>query len=141
MKTLLAIALSLAAFNSFANTTDTLTSVLPVGSYSGSNDRGACTVEVSSANASRKAINVTVSENAATVSKLVVDGSEFRFRANKKEFVQTDTVFTDSDRTSYNENIIRTTIAGDNQLYVVTSQATVDNTDRNETVAECVIDL
>jgi hypothetical protein len=145
MKTLLAIALSLAAFNSFARipmqtcSGKDFSNYLATGSYVGQTDQGvSCQVDVSNSGANT-IVNVISGDNA--VSKIIRSNSQAGCNSGLKIFVQTDDVYTNSDRTSYTENIIRTNLTNNNQLYVVTSQATVDNTDRNETVAECVIDL
>lgn len=145
MKILLALAMSLAALNSFASDSsavDKLTSYLPVGSYSGATDQGsACQVNVSEVNYPKKDIRVRVIEGNNDLSKIIANGSVFRYRDYKKEFIQSDHTVIGSDDVNYVERIIRTVNAGDNKLYVVVSYSTMLNTNAETQVAECVINL
>ncbi|MBC7539150.1 MAG: hypothetical protein H7281_10035 [Bacteriovorax sp.] len=145
MKILLALAISLAAFNSFASGSDAvnkLTSYLPIGSYTGSTDQGtACLVSVSEVNYPKKDIQVRVIEGNNDLTKLVTEGSEFGFKDYKKEFIQIDHTIVGNDDVNYVERIIRTVNAGDNKLYVVVSFSAVFNTNTDTQVAECIINL
>jgi hypothetical protein len=145
MKILLALAMTLAAFNSFASgssAADKLTSYLPIGNYTGSTDQGtACSVSVSQVNYPKKDIQVRVIEGNIDLTKLIVDGSEFGYKDYKREFIQTDHTVIGNDDVNYVERIIRTVNAGDNKQYVVVSFSAVFNTNADTQVAECIINL
>lgn len=145
MKILLAVAICLTTVCSFAastNAVDKLTTYLPVGSYSGKTDQGrACSVSVNEVNYPDKDIQVRITEGKKDLTKLIAAGSEFSYKDYKKEFIQTERTLINDDDTTYVERIIRTVNAGDNKLYVVVSFNTVINTESDEQVAECVINL
>lgn len=145
MKSLIATALLIASFSTFAgeaSSVDSLLSVLPLGKHEGIDDRAqACSVSVTEANFPAKAISVTVENNKTKIFKTITDGSEFLFRAYKKEFIQTDRYYVDSTRSSYVDRIIRTVIAGDNSLYVVVANETTVNRERVVEMIECVVNL
>ena len=145
MKILLALAICLTSFGSFAaNTTavDKLTAYLPIGSYSGKTDQGvACLVFVSEVNYPDNDIQVRVIEGSHDLTKLVAAGSEFSYKDFKKEFIQTERTLINDDDTTYVERIIRTVSAGNKRQYVVVAFNTVINTQSDNQVAECIINL
>lgn len=145
MKSLIAMALLVASFSTFAGesgSVDSFLSVLPLGKHQGSDDRGqSCSVTVTEANFPAKDISVTVENNKSRIFKIINDGSEFLFRAYKKEFIQTDRYYVDSTRNSYVDRIIRTVIAGENSLYVVVANETTVNRERVVEMVECVVEL
>ncbi len=142
MKALIAVALMTVSFSTFSNdlgSVDSFLSVLPVGTYTGADDRGnACEVAVSEVNFPAKAISVTVANNKNRIFKIINDGSEFLFRAYKQEFIQTDRQYVDATRNSYIERIVRTVNAGDNRLYVVVANELTVNRERTVEAVECV---
>lgn len=145
MKSVLAIALMMASFSTFAaelGSVDSLVSVLPQGTFNGKDDLGvACTVSVYEVNFPAKAVAVQVNKGNAKIMKVINDGSDFRFVAHKNEFVQTDRYYVDDTRTSYVERIVRTVKAGDKQQYVVVSNEIVVNRDRSVEAIDCVVNL
>ncbi|MBC7430128.1 MAG: hypothetical protein H7336_16050 [Bacteriovorax sp.] len=145
MKALIAAVLMIVSVSTFSaemGSVDSLLSVLPVGSYQGQDDAGnACNVIVNDVNYPAKALSITVSNNKSTIFKIINDGSEFLFRAYKKEFIQTERQYVDSTRSSYVDRIIRTVIGGDNTLYVVVANELTVNRDRTVESVECVIKL
>jgi hypothetical protein len=145
MKVLIAVALmivSVSAFSAGMGAVDSLTSVLPVGSYQGKDDAGnSCRVVVNDVNFPAKTLTVTVSNDKLTIFKIINDGSEFLFRAYKKEFIQTERQYIDVSNNSFIDRIIRTTMVGDNTLYVVVSNELTENTQRTVKSVECVVNL
>lgn len=145
MKRVIALALMMASFSTFANhmgSVDSLLSVLPQGTFNGKDDLGvACSVSVYEVNFPAKAIAVQVNKRNSKIMKVVSDGSDFRFVAYKKEFVQTERYYVDDTRTSYVERVVRTVLAGDKQQYVVVSNEVVVNRDRTVEAIDCVVDL
>lgn len=145
MKILLALVLSLGLFSASADeaiptATEKLASYLPVGYYSGKTDLGEkCNVFVTEVNYPKKDIQVRVISGDIDLTKLVAENSEFGYKDYKKEFVQTERSLIGVDVYNYVERILRTTIAGDNKLYVVVSYSVVINRSRDNQVAECVI--
>ncbi len=141
MKFLLATAISFVSLSSFACGVEQLASYLPVGTYSGVNDQGvACQVYVKEVNYPKKDLQVRVVAGGIDLSKLVQEGSVGRCRG-AREFDLTERSLVGSDDSNYVERIIRTVSAGDNKQYVVVSYSTIMNTDRNDQIAECVVDL
>jgi hypothetical protein len=122
---------------------DDLTSFLKIEMHSGLNSEGQCLVLVEPGNTSgKRSIKVTVSDNRSTNSKIIIDGSDYRIFSDRHEFIQSDRIFTNHDRTNYNENILRTIDADSKKLYVVVANETVRNTETTYLSAtECVIDL
>ncbi|MBC7713585.1 MAG: hypothetical protein H7177_09610 [Rhizobacter sp.] len=145
MKALIAAALMIVSVSTFSAETgavDSLLSVLPIGTYQGQDDAGnSCNVVVNDVNYPAKVLSITVSNNKSTIFKILNEGSEFLFRAYKKEFIQTDRQYVDSSRNSYVDRIIRTVIAGDNTLYVVVANEITVNRDRTVESVECVVNL
>lgn len=145
MRIILAALLSLVVFSSLANAGDAVgrfTSYLPIGSYSGVNDQGvSCNVTVEEVNYPDKAISVRVVAGETDLSKLIEANSIFGYKDFKREFVQTSREQVGSDSTNYVERIVRTVSAGDHKQYVVVSYSTIMNTDRNDQIAECVVNL
>lgn len=145
MKTLIAAALMMVSVSTFANersSVDSFLSVLPVGQYAGKDDQGVeCSVAVNEVNFPAKAILVTGENAKNKVTKVVKEGSEFFFRAYKKEFIQTDRYYVDASRNAYFEKIVRTLNAGENLLYVVTAIETNINGNRSTEKVECVVSL
>lgn len=145
MKSLIATALLLASFSTFAaeeGSVDSFLSVLPMGTHTGTDDLGrACQVTVSEANFPAKSISVQAENDKLKIFKVINDGSEFLFRAYKKEFIQTDRYYVDATRNSYVERIVRTVLAGDNRLYVVVANEITVNRDRKVELVECVVNL
>lgn len=145
MKSVIAIALMMASFSTFANnmgSVDSLLSVLPHGTFSGVDDLGvACSVSVYEVNFPAKAVAVQVNKRNSKILKVISDGSDFRFIAYKKEFVQMDKYFVDSTRTSYVERVVRTVLAGDKQQYVIVSNEIVVNRERTVEAIDCVVNL
>lgn len=145
MKAFIAAALmtvSLSAFSNDLGSVDSFLSVLPVGTYTGTDDRGnSCEAAVSEVNFPAKAIAVTVSNNKNKIFKIINDGSEFLFRAYKQEFIQTERQYVDATRNAYVERIIRTVNAGDNRLYVVVANELTVNRERTVEAVECVVYL
>lgn len=144
MKSLIAAALLMVSFSTFAaeGSVDSFLSVLPFGVHTGVDDKGqACKVSVSEANFPAKAISVQAENDKLKVFKMINDGSEFLFRAYKKEFIQTDRYYVDATRNSYVERIVRTVIAGENRLYVVVANEITVNRDRKVELVECVVNL
>lgn len=143
MKSLVLIVILAICHNTFAQTmsaVEALSSVIKVGEYKGKNENGRCVVLVSEVNYPQKALAVKVSDKLNSVTKLVEEGSEFKL-GMRKEFIQTTTSSIDENEDSYVERIVRTVLAGENQLYVVTSYATVMNREINRTAVDCVINL
>lgn len=137
MKSLLTIVLTLCSFTVFSaerNAVDSLLSVLPEGTHSGSG----CSVNVSVAEYPVRSVFVNVANDDKNIFKVVSENSEFMFREFKKEFIQTDYITIDDTRSSSLERIIRTVIVDDNQLYVVVAEAVIVNRDRREDAADCV---
>ncbi len=121
---------------------DSLLSVLPLGTYQGSNDAGeACSVSVSESNYPSKSVVIVASNNQNRVFKTVMDGSEFAFRAYKKEFIQSDRYYVDSTRSSYVDRVVRTVSAGDGKLFVVVANEVTINRDLALEAVECVVNL
>ena len=143
MKSLVAAALmisALSAFGSEMGSVDSFLSVLPIGSYYGKDDQGvSCSISVNESNFPEKSITVSASNNNNSIFKKIVDGSEFRLRAYKIEFIQTERSYVDASRGSYIDRIVRTTSAGDNRLYVVVGNVVTDNRDVRSESVECVI--
>ena len=147
MKALLALSLLVLASQSFANlprqscSGSQLQKYLPVGSYSGSTDNGvSCQVSV---NQLKDGIEVSVVAGNSSAKKVITNdsygicvGSDSR-----KEFIQDDRVYNaDMDDSTFNEDVIRTLIVGDDRLYVVVSNEEVILGDQNSyQSAECVI--
>jgi hypothetical protein len=145
MKILIAAVLMMGALSTFGaelGAVDAFESALPVGTYQGQDDQGVnCSVSVNEINSPVNTIVVTVSNNNNSVFKEIKDGSEFRYRDFKKEFIQTERTYVDATRNAFVDRIVRTTLADDNRLYVVTSNVFTNNRDvRSETV-ECVVGL
>lgn len=145
MKSVIAAALMILSFSTYANvmgSVDSLLSVLPLGTHKGVDDQGvACSVNVHEVNFPAKALSVSVVKKNAKLFKLINDGSEFYFVAYKNEFSQTDRYYVDDTRTSYVERVVRTVIAGDKQQYVVISNEIVVNRDRSVEEIDCVVNL
>lgn len=145
MKTLMVMASMLVSLSTFASeqdAVDSFLSVLPIGHNLGVDDQGReCSMTVSEVNFPQKAILITGENNKNKVSKMVAEGSEFLFRAHRKEFIQTHRHYVNASKTSYFEKIVRTLIAGDNLLYVVTATETNINGRFNVDKVECVVDL
>lgn len=143
MKTLIAAALMIVSISTFGTelgAVDSFLSVLPVGSYSGRDDKGVeCVVNVNEVNFPAKALLVTATNHKNKTTKVIKDGSEFFFRAYKQEFIQTNRYYVDASRNAYVEKIVRTVNAGDNRLYVVVSSEVTINRDRSVEVVECVV--
>lgn len=143
MKSLIAAALLIVSISSHASelgSVDSFLSVLPVGTYKGTDDKGAeCTIAVNEVNFPEKAISVTAVNAKNKVYKVIKDGSEFLFRAYKQEFIQVNRYYVDASRNSYVERIVRTVNAGDNRLYVVVAIETTVNRDRTDEAVECVV--
>lgn len=143
MKTLIAAALMIISISSFGNelgSVDSFLSVLPVGEYSGRDDKGIdCTVSVNEVNFPAKALLVTASNDKYKSFKVIKDGSEFLFRAYKQEFIQADRYYVDASRNSFVEKIVRTVNAGVNRLYIVVARETTINRDRTVEAVECVV--
>lgn len=143
MKTLIAAALMMVSISSFSaelGSVDSFLSVLPVGEYSGRDDKGVdCKVAVTEVNFPAKVILVQVSNNEHKTFKMIKDGSEFLFRAYKQEFIQTDRYYVDASRNSFVERIVRTVNAGANRLYVVVARETTVNREKTAEVVECVV--
>jgi len=135
---------SLSAFGADANlgSVDSLLSVLPLGSYQGTNDSGeGCNVTVSEVNYPSKSVLVIASNAQNRVFKNVMDGSEFVFRAYKKEFIQSDRYYVDSTRTSYVDRVLRTVNADEGKLYVVVANEVTISRDLTIEAVECVVSL
>lgn len=145
MKSLIATALLLTSFSTFAleaGSVDSLLSVLPLGVHQGQDDSAQdCTVSVSEVNFPAKALSVSLENSKSKIFKTINDGSEFLFRAYKQEFIQTDRYYVDSTRSSYVDRIIRTVNAGDKRLYVVVANETTVNRERFVEMIECVVNL
>lgn len=144
MKSLILTALLLVSSSTFAGVgaVDTFLSVLPLGTYSGTDDNGAaCTVTISEANFPAKAISVQAQNAELKIFKTINEGSEFFFKAYKKEFIQSDRYYVDATRNSYVDRIVRTTLAGENQIYVVVANEITVNRDRKVEMVECVVNL
>lgn len=145
MKVLLALALSVFCFSSFAkpvSVVDKLTSYLPVGFYEGRNDQGEfCSVIVSEVNYPKKDVQVRVMTPKFDLSKLVEENSIAAYKDYRREFIQTETNIFGSDETQYVERILRTVSAGTTKQYVVVSWAIISNRDRQTEEASCVVDL
>jgi sensor c-di-GMP phosphodiesterase-like protein len=143
MKTLIATALMIISISSFGaelGAVDSFLSVLPVGEYSGHDDKGVdCSVSVTEVNFPAKALLVTANNNEHKSFKVIKDGSEFLFRAYKQEFIQTDRYYVDASRNSFVEKIVRTVNAGINRLYVVVARETTVNRERTVEAVECVV--
>lgn len=143
MKTLIAAALMIVSISSFGSelgSVDSFLSVLPVGHYSGRDDKGVdCSVTVSEVNFPAKALLITATNDTGNSFKVIKDGSEFLFRAYKQEFIQTDRYYVDASRQSYVEKIVRTVNAGINRLYVVVARETTINRERTVEAIECVV--
>jgi hypothetical protein len=143
MKKLITAALMMVSISSFGNelgSVDSFLSVLPLGNYSGRDDKGVmCSVLVSEVNFPAKALLITASSNQNTSFKVIKDGSEFAFRAYKQEFIQTDRYYIDASRNSYVEKIVRTVNAGKNRLYVVVARETTINREHTVEAVECVV--
>jgi uncharacterized protein YdeI (BOF family) len=142
------IVLTLAALScqsmAFAETgaAEKFTSFVPLGQYTGTNDQvESCQVLVSEVNSPKTDIQVTVSLNGKSLSKLIVDGSAFSYKDYKREFIQTNRKQLGSDDTSYVEKIVRTVNAGDKLQYVTVSNSVVNNTDSKIESLDCVINL
>ncbi|MBY0416194.1 MAG: hypothetical protein K2Q18_18620 [Bdellovibrionales bacterium] len=145
MKRLIACVLLLSSFSTFGyeqGAVDAFTAILPVGTYQGETEINTnCDVNVAEVNFPEKAITVTVNDNNNRLFKVIKEGSEFRLRAYKSEFIQTERFYVDDNRTSYVDRIVRTVNAGENRLYVVVAnEATVNREVRQEAV-ECVVKL
>lgn len=145
MKTLIIAALMMVSVSTFAgerSSVDSFLSVLPVGQYQGRDDSGVeCKISVNEVNFPKKAILITGESSKNKVTKMVKEGSEFFFKAYKKEFIQADRYYADASRSSYFEKIVRTVNAGDNLLYVVTALETNLNGSRTTEKVECVVSL
>lgn len=146
MKTLIAAALMIVSMSTFANdersSVDSFLSVLPVGNYQGKDDSGlGCSISVNEVNFPAKAILVSAINPKIKVTKLVKEGSEFLFRAYKKEFIQTDRYYVNDSRNAYVEKIVRTVLAGDKLLYIVVAAETSINGHRSSDKVECVVGL
>lgn len=143
MKAFIAAALMMVSFSTFSNdmsSVDSLLSVLPEGTYTGSDDKGnTCEVAVAEVNYPAKTISVTVSNKKEKIFKVITDGTEFLFRAYKQEFIQVERQYVDATRNSFIERIIRTVNAGDNRLYVVVANELTVNRDRTVEAVECVV--
>lgn len=145
MKSLIAAVLMMVSVSTFANersSVDSFLSVLPVGQYEGKDDRGAlCSVAVTEVNFPEKAILITGENAKNKVTKMVKEGSEFFFKAFKKEFIQTDRYYVDASRNAYFEKIVRTVNAGENLLYTVVAIETNISGNRSTEKVECVVNL
>lgn len=143
MKAFIATALMMISLSTFSNemgSVDSLLSVLPQGTYSGSDDNGnACEVVVAEVNFPAKAISVTASNNKEKIFKVITDGTEFLFKAYKQEFIQVERQYVDATRNSFIERIIRTVNAGDNRLYVVVANEITVNRERTIQAVECIV--
>jgi len=121
---------------------DSLLSVLPLGTYKGVNDAGeSCVVTVNEVNYPSKEVLVVASNFENRVFKNVMNGSEFVFRAYKKEFIQSDRYYVDSTRTAYVDRVLRTVNAGEGKLYVVVSNEVTISRDLAIEAVECIVDL
>ena len=131
---------SITAFGYELNAVDAVLSVLPVGIYQGKNDLDIdCTVSVYTVNFPDNAIAVTVTDNKTRLFKVVNANSEFRFRAYKSEFIQTERFYVDANRNAYVDRILRTVDAGEGRLYVVVGHESTVNRDVRQETAECVV--
>lgn len=146
MNTFITAALLMVTVSSFANDTnerssvDSFLSILPIGEYQGKSDSGVeCLISVDEVNFPEKAILITGKNSQNKVTKTVKEGSEFFFRAYKKEFIQTDRYFVDASRSAYFEKVVRTVSAGDDLLYVVVALDTNINGNNSSEKVECVI--
>ena len=145
MKKLITLAIMITSFSTFANnmgSVDSFLSVLPLGTFKGVDDLGiSCSVSVYEVNFPAKAIAVEVNKRNMKIMKVISEGSDFRYIAYKKEFVQMDKYFVDSTRSSYVERVIRTVLAGDKQQYVIVSNEIVVNRERTVNAVDCVVNL
>lgn len=143
MKRFIAAAFLMTTFSAFGygpSAVDTMLSILPLGTYTGTTDSGeACSVTVNEVNYPEKRIAVTVENNTNRVFKVIADGSEFAFKSYKSEFIQSERFYVNSDRSSYVDRIVRTVSAGDNRLYVVVANESTVNRDVSVEAAECVV--
>lgn len=136
------ITISFPTFSSEMGAVDSLTSILPVSSYKGMDDKNnVCAVEVNEVNFPAKAVTVTVSNNKNKIFKIINDDSEFLFRAYKQEYIQTDRQYVDATRNAFVERIIRTVNAGENRLYVIVANEVTVNREVIVEAVECVVDL
>jgi len=145
MKNLLFLTLLFCSFRALSTevgSVDSLLSVLPLGTHKGVNDAGeSCLVTVNEVNYPSKEIMVVASNSRNRVFKKIMDGSEFVFRAYKKEFIQADRYYVDSTRTSYVDRVLRTVNAGEGKLYVVVANEVTISRDLAIEAVECVVDL
>jgi hypothetical protein len=143
MKSVLSILAALIVSNAaFAGgAVGALRSILKPGIYNGTNDAGDCSIIVNEVNFPRLAYNVTAKDSEGEFSKLVDDDSIFAFRPWKREFIQSDRIYIDSDQINYQEKILRTFGFAEGKLYVVVAEST--SVDREFQVAkvECEISL
>ena len=136
MKTLL-VALTLISSSVFAqawDATEALTSVLPVGTYQGSYQGKKCSV---TARLSDRGILVSATSGSITRQREVERGSSYRLQPAKRFLSSSST----STNDGFNENILRTALVSDTQLYVVVADRVVVQRDQFEHVVECVINF
>jgi hypothetical protein len=145
MKILLAFLVSFSSFNTFArdlSAVDKFTTYLPIGNYTGMNDyKQACEVSVSEINFPDKNLLVKITVANKVLTKVIEDHSIFKYRDNKREFIQTDTKSFGADGVNYVERIIRTVRAENNKQYVTVSYSVVTNRSSENESLYCVVDL
>lgn len=115
-------------------------SVLPLGTYTGLSDiNEVCKVEVFSDSIVDVNIKITYPEKNLVIRYYLNNQSDYYFNEQKKEFIQTLKTVVDPTSNVYLTNIVRTTLANENDLYIEVYKSLVFNTYTEEFKLNCLV--
>ena len=110
--------------------------ILNVGTYSGINEKGACFVEVKEVNFPNTALNIKITDNDSSLSKLLNDNAVYAIKTNERIFYQSDRTLVDNSG-DFLERFLRTNSTPDGLLHIEIGESTVVEEDYQFTSVEC----
>lgn len=115
-------------------------SIFPVGAYQGVTEKGeVCNLVVKFDIINDLAVTISYPKTYESISYFVNQNLEFYFRPELSQFTQTMKIILDPSSNVFTSNILRTTLAADNDIYVEISKTIVFNTYTETKNLSCLV--